>query len=433
MGKRPLILIAVAVVALIIGVTSGLKAGDQNLPKMAPQEIVDKMIQATAKPASMSGSVIWTSDLGSLSSVVPALRASGDPVLALLAPGSGRVWVKNGRTRLELDQTKGTVTVLDDGSNMRVYSADGAKVADYSVSASNLSAFCGNRLSQLASSASVTLGQQTSIAGRDCYNLTIEPKTVNTLVEDLKIAVDGETFIPLEVEAISKATGRPVFSFQFTKVSFSPIADDAVAFEQGTSASPRGTSGGSGRTTSSGTTTGRANAGKAGVPISLGEASATAGFSPLTAHTGYAALALSDVWVIPKQRIDLETLLHMLQSAADLSTGPTTTGAPPRTGAGGASLSAADLGPAIIQSYGQDFGSIILVEIQVPLNYLVELDKSLSDTKRFVKAKSVNGINIYELSTSVGFIGIWNNGGRLLMAAGSVPEADLLEFITSVH
>jgi hypothetical protein len=325
----------------------------------------------------------------------------------------------------------GTVTIVDDGSNTRVYSASDTEISDRGLSAVRLSAFYSEGMAQLVSSATVTLKPQKSIAGRNCYSIAIAPNAQNTLVKELTIAVDGETFIPLEVEAVSKTTGRAFFSMEFNKVSFSPISDDAVVFEpRANSTSPQGTSVGStSGNTAAGTTTGPANTSVVGGPTGLSQASAAAGFLPLTAHTGYAARELSEVWVIPKQRIDLQTLLQIIQSTTGKPTGPATTDAP----AAGASLSDAELGPAIVQSYGQGFGGILLIEIQLPLNSLVELDKSLSTAKRFLKAKSINHVNIFEFGTSAGFVGIWTNGRRLLIAAGSVPEADLVEFITSVH
>ena len=56
-------------------------------------------------------------------------------------------------------------------------------------------------LAPIAPSTAVSLDGTASVAGRDAYELVLEPKDELTLVEEVRIAVDGETSVPLRVQA----------------------------------------------------------------------------------------------------------------------------------------------------------------------------------------------------------------------------------------
>lgn len=84
-------------------------------------------------------------------------------------------------------------------------------------------------LTNLDPSTEVTVGTDTTIAGRDTYELRLTPRTDDTLVESASIFVDGETGMPLRVEVRARGQEDPAFQVAFTAVNFS--APDAARFD----------------------------------------------------------------------------------------------------------------------------------------------------------------------------------------------------------
>ncbi|WP_406634363.1 LolA family protein [Pseudarthrobacter quantipunctorum] len=78
------------------------------------------------------------------------------------------------------------------------------------------------------SSTAVSVGPDVQVAGRAAYNLVLEPRTSNTLVGMISIAVDGETGMPLSVEVTARGAGEPAFRTGFTSLSLD--APDAALF-----------------------------------------------------------------------------------------------------------------------------------------------------------------------------------------------------------
>jgi outer membrane lipoprotein-sorting protein len=78
------------------------------------------------------------------------------------------------------------------------------------------------------SSTAVSVGPDVQVAGRAAYNLVLEPRTGNTLVGMISIAVDGETGMPLSVEVTARGAGEPAFRTGFTSLSLD--APDAALF-----------------------------------------------------------------------------------------------------------------------------------------------------------------------------------------------------------
>ena len=67
----------------------------------------------------------------------------------------------------------------------------------------------------------MTVDGTASVAGRDAYELVLQPRDTRSLVGDVRLAVDSETGVPLRVQVnAAGSTGRPAFETAFTSVSF---------------------------------------------------------------------------------------------------------------------------------------------------------------------------------------------------------------------
>lgn len=229
------IVAAVALIGGTIAVTTNAVA-DTPLPTLTAQELLTKV--ASAKVDGMSGTVEQTSNLG-----LPALpnlagMGGGQDLSSALALLTGthtfRVWTSGtDKARLALvDGTTETDLIVNGTSVWMWSSADQKAVhrvldADAKPSATPLpadvpqtpAAMVKEVLAKVGPTTDVTTSGTGTVAGRSVYQLVITPKDAATLVRDVRVSVDSETFVPLAV-SITGTSPDPAISVAFTDVSF---------------------------------------------------------------------------------------------------------------------------------------------------------------------------------------------------------------------
>ncbi|MRG59183.1 hypothetical protein GE115_04770 [Agromyces sp. CFH 90414] len=84
-------------------------------------------------------------------------------------------------------------------------------------------------LASLDETTEVTVGTDARVAGREVYELVLEPRTDDTLVGSLRFAVDGENGMPLAASISARGADEPAFRVAFSEVSFE--APDTSVFE----------------------------------------------------------------------------------------------------------------------------------------------------------------------------------------------------------
>ncbi|MCK8680263.1 LolA family protein [Streptomyces lichenis] len=261
--------VAVAgVAAATIGLVPALAAsGDSDLPDITAQQLVERIASADAD--TVSGTVKVTTDLG-----LPSLGGLGD--LGSLA-GGGAEGKEAGDAAsaklMELTSGTHTLRVAADGPDrQRLTFVDGA---EYSLirNGDDVWAYDGSTKEalhsqeahpagakgekaekdaergaapdlspkQLAEQALKAVGPTTrvsvdgtaKIAGRDAYQLVIQPKQSGSTIGSIKIAVDAEKGVPLKFTLTAKSGGKPVVDAGFTKVGFDRPAASEFAVPQG--------------------------------------------------------------------------------------------------------------------------------------------------------------------------------------------------------
>jgi outer membrane lipoprotein-sorting protein len=85
-------------------------------------------------------------------------------------------------------------------------------------------------MSLLGPSTSVTVGDTVTVAGRSADQLIVAPKAAASLVQDITIAIDTATHVPLRVQVFAKNYAPPAIEIGFTQVSFTKPASSAFAF-----------------------------------------------------------------------------------------------------------------------------------------------------------------------------------------------------------
>ena len=83
-------------------------------------------------------------------------------------------------------------------------------------------------LAKLDESTDVSVGTDGRVAGREVYELVLEPRDDDTLVGEVSVAIDGETGVALAASVTARGAEEPAFSIAFTDISFG--APDASVF-----------------------------------------------------------------------------------------------------------------------------------------------------------------------------------------------------------
>jgi hypothetical protein len=85
-------------------------------------------------------------------------------------------------------------------------------------------------LEAITPSTQVVVTGTTRVAGRDAYVLGLEPRTSETLVGRIEVAVDAERRIPLHVAVIPRGRTAAAISVGFTSISFASIDPSVYRF-----------------------------------------------------------------------------------------------------------------------------------------------------------------------------------------------------------
>jgi outer membrane lipoprotein-sorting protein len=235
----------VTAVALVAGGSAiqGIQASaDTGLPaRSAAQLLVDVQ---QARLDGLSGTVVQTSDLGLPS--FPSVDGSGATAssdLSSLVSGSHtmRVWFAGpDQARMALLGTLGESDVIRNGQNLWVWASQTQSATHYVLPAAGRTgknkrsdatpaptdmpttpqAAASQALAGINPSTEVTTSAIATVAGRSAYELVLKPREANSLVAEVRVAIDGTEHIPLRVQVFAKSVADPVFDVGFTSVDF---------------------------------------------------------------------------------------------------------------------------------------------------------------------------------------------------------------------
>jgi len=219
-------------------------AGDHRLPPVTPEALLAQV--AAAQPSPLSGTVVYTARLG-LPEIPFASAGGADPIVLLGGSSTMRVWSDGAdRSRVALLGATSEYSVVRDGAQAWTYSSAADAVVHYGLSAQDAARYAtlsGDQraatpspvtgalptpeeaaraaLARADTSSVVTLDPQTTVAGRDAYQLVVTPRSASTLVARIVVAIDAVTSTPLRVQAWSTQDSKaPALELGFTDVRF---------------------------------------------------------------------------------------------------------------------------------------------------------------------------------------------------------------------
>jgi outer membrane lipoprotein-sorting protein len=240
----PAVIAPIVVVAGAIAIPSVANAAGTPAAK-TPQQVLALM--ADSKDAHYSGMVQQTSDLG-----LPQLPTSGaggssstssdaSNILDLLtASHTVRVFADGqSKQRVQILDSLAERDIVHNGTDVWTY--DSKKNAATHVtlpaksgssdqsSATTPSALADEFVQKIDSSTKLAVSTG-SVAGRSTYQLTLTPKTSETLVGKVVLSVDSSTGLPLKVVVDARAQKSDAVSVAFTSIDYSTPAASTFTF-----------------------------------------------------------------------------------------------------------------------------------------------------------------------------------------------------------
>lgn len=234
--------VAAVAVAAAFAVPALASASDSaDLPDITPAELLAAVAQADQRP--LSGTVVHTARLG-LPEVPLADMASAGPGALLGGSTTIRVWSDGAeRSRVALLGATSEFSVVQDGVEAWTYSSAENQVVHYAPSAEDaeaLDALLGDDadamgpatladpdalatslLDAVEEYSIVTMDADTTVAGRDAYQLVVTPEDAETLIGRVVVAVDGETSMPLRLQVWStQDADAPALEVGYTDLSY---------------------------------------------------------------------------------------------------------------------------------------------------------------------------------------------------------------------
>jgi outer membrane lipoprotein-sorting protein len=208
-----------------------------NLPEKSPAEVLSLI--AASDVDAFSGEVTATSDLGlpSLSSI-PGGGPTGtgsetdaaSTVLEFLTGSHDlRVYRDGGNSRVQVMDQLAERDVIVSDDEAWLYDSDENSVLhvtdlpsthavpETSVTPDQLAT---QIVDALAASSELTVDTAQRVAGRDAYTLVLEPRTAETLVGDVSIAVDAQTGLPLSVSVTARGADTAAVLVAFTSIDY---------------------------------------------------------------------------------------------------------------------------------------------------------------------------------------------------------------------
>ncbi|MFI7446526.1 outer membrane lipoprotein carrier protein LolA [Nonomuraea sp. NPDC049714] len=239
---------AAAVIAGAIGAGPVVAAvsGDPVLPERSAQQLLADAAAATSKsegPPPMSGTVQQTASLG-----LPALpqTGGGSPLSLLSGSHEVKVWYgAHDKVRVAMPTQLAETNLILNGDQMwywdsgtntatRLKLPEGGERPDTSATPRpedlTPQAAAEMVLAQAGEHTAISVSNTAEVAGRPAYQLVLKPKAAGSLVQEVRLALDGENYVPLQVQVFAKGSAEPAFQVGFTQVTFTPPAAENFTF-----------------------------------------------------------------------------------------------------------------------------------------------------------------------------------------------------------
>jgi outer membrane lipoprotein-sorting protein len=192
------------------------------LPPISAEALVQSVL-STKTPA-LEGTVQVTNNLGLPMASLPG----GGPSLDI---DSAHVYNDgNGNSKLSLEQGAADTTFVRNGATAWTYQSRTNTATKFTMSADQVApqaaaadpaTVATQLVAKIRESSTVAVNGTARVAGRPAYELVLTPKpTERTLLREIRIDVDAEKRVPLQLAVMANGTDKPAAQIGFTDVQF---------------------------------------------------------------------------------------------------------------------------------------------------------------------------------------------------------------------
>ncbi|HEY0811667.1 MAG TPA: outer membrane lipoprotein carrier protein LolA [Pseudonocardia sp.] len=198
-----------------------------ELPPVSAQDLVASVL--AAHPGAFSGTVQLDNELG-----LPALP---DVPQAANGTSTAQVWSGgDGKSRVQIPSSTGERTLVSDGTTFWSWNSDNKTVTKTTKQAgqphaapADPAAAATSALAKLQPTSEIAVDGTAEVAGRPAYELVLTPKpTERTLLREVRIAVDAQQRVPLQLTVLAQGSANPALQIGYTDLTFGP--QDASRF-----------------------------------------------------------------------------------------------------------------------------------------------------------------------------------------------------------
>lgn len=143
---------------------------------------------------------------------------------------SERNYIRNGADLWAYDASTAVVqhSVIDEkqvndaqGQALALFNANSSKLPFEVTSPASIADYL---LAQANVDSAITVGADAKVAGRGVYQLTITPRSTETLVQSATLSIDAATGLPLAARILALGSTSPAFEVAFERISFATPA-----------------------------------------------------------------------------------------------------------------------------------------------------------------------------------------------------------------
>ena len=231
---RRLVPLALLFVVAGTGLVAATASAEETLPSRTPQELLVDLQQA--RTDGLSGTVVERADLGI--PAIPTADGQDDPELTSLVSGTHTLRVRYSapdKARLAILGTYSEYDIIMNGPDVWTWSSRDNAVTHRTLTADQPGTgepgttpsatprtpeeAADRVLKALEPTTTVTSDSSVEVAGRPAYELVLDPNDSNTLISQVRIALDGDTKLPLRVQVFG-TDSKIVFEVAYTSVDF---------------------------------------------------------------------------------------------------------------------------------------------------------------------------------------------------------------------
>jgi outer membrane lipoprotein-sorting protein len=246
--------LAAAAVPLVFGagaLTWSVQANAaEDLPAKSPEEVLAMALRGDVR--TFSGALEQFSELGLPQ--LPDTGPAGDTGLAsaldlFAGTHAARVFIDGpDRARLQVMDRLAERDVIRQGREVWLYNSRDNTAAHLSLPEHSRSGagsaedfgpsdmaqtpdqLARRLLSAVDPSTEISVGPNTEVADRAAYELVLDPRSADTLVDSVTIAVDGQTGLPLSVQVQARGQQDPAFRLAFTELRLQAPSAELFTF-----------------------------------------------------------------------------------------------------------------------------------------------------------------------------------------------------------